>query len=108
MQHFKKPRALGFGNLKPVLDCGGGRICIREDDAQVGELWDNGKMQVLLTMLWDPKEAALLCGGRVRLPPFVRQTTFLGNEELCFAVLHLETESSKDLEAVLDGGYHAL
>ena len=99
---------MGFGNLKTVLDGGGGRICIREDNAQVGELWDNGKMQVLLTLLRDPKEAALLCGGRVRLPPFVCQTTFLGNEKLCFAALHLEAESSKDLETVLDGGYHAL
>ena len=87
MQHFKKPRALNFNNLKPVLDGGCGRIRVREDDAEVGELWDNGKMQVLLTLLRDPKEAALLRGGRVRLPPFVRQTTFLGNEKLCFAAL---------------------
>ena len=91
-----------------MLDGGSGRIRIREDDAQVGELWDNGKLQIFLTRLRDSKEAALLCGGRVRLPPFMRQTTFLGNEELGFAVLHLETESSKDLKTVLDGGYHAL
>ena len=38
----------------------------------------------------------------------MRQTTFLGKEELRFAVLHLQTEPSKDSEAVLDGGYHAL
>ena len=91
MQHFKKARSLGFGNLKTVLDGGGGRILIRENYAQVGELRDNGKVQILLTRLRDPEEAAILCGGRVRLPPFVRQATFLGDKELCFAVLHLET-----------------
>ena len=41
-------------------------------------------------------------------PPFVRQSTFLGNEELRFAVLYLETEASKDLKAVLNGGNHTL
>ena len=90
MQHFEEAGTLCFCDLKTVFDGGGGRILIREDNAEVGELGDDGKLQVLLIRLWNTEKSALLCGGRVRLPPFVRQATLVGNKQLSFAVLHLK------------------
>ena len=65
MQHFKKARSLGLSNLKTVLDGGGGCILVRENDAQVSEMCNNGKVQILLTRLRNPEIAALLGGGRM-------------------------------------------
>ena len=44
MQHFQKPCALGFGDLKAVFNSGRGCIDVREHDAQVCELRHNGKV----------------------------------------------------------------
>ena len=42
MKNFEQARTLDFCNLKSVLYRGCGRIHVRQDNTQVGELADNG------------------------------------------------------------------
>ena len=48
MKNFEQARTLDFCNLKSVLYRGCGRIHVRQDNTQVGELADNGSLSALL------------------------------------------------------------